>query len=114
MVKETENELPLLVKVRLSVYVILCAAMVVSMGYLLILQHREDQKFKQQIHSNVTKDEFYCSRAISNGQPGVDQIVCVQYTHKPIFREIVEPPAAARNAPAVANTQQPQQPARPR
>lgn len=95
MVKEAKNDLPLLVKVRLGIYVILCAAMVVSMGFLLYMQDQQIRQFRSSVHS-ISKDDFHCSRTVAVGK-GVDQIACVQYTHERIFREVVEPPVGVRN-----------------
>ena len=95
MVKEAKNDLPLLVKVRLGIYVILCAAMVVAMGFLLYWQHQQVQQMKSSFYF-ISKDNWDCSRAVSTGK-GVDQVGCVQYTHESRFREVVEPPVGVRN-----------------
>lgn len=94
MVKEAKNDIPLLTKVRLGVYVILCAAMVVAMGFLLYIQDQQIRQFRSSNYS-ISKDDFHCSRTVSVGK-GVDQVACVQYTHERIFRDVVEPPPGVR------------------
>ena len=98
MVNETDKELPLLTKVKLGVYVILCGGAVIAMASLLVFHVKN-------FHS-LSREEFHCTRVEQVGK-GLDQVVCVQYTHNRFFRDVIEPPAAVRQGSAnVAPTQQ--------